>query len=119
MQISTEFNFIPNDLGTIAFLIPIKAINEHQIDKIKDYLQDWIIKVDKLCLFAYIFMFPKKFDKNDYDNLLHFLTIIVGIKVENIYFHVRGVNNDLDLDQLNINIMKNVRKNKINKIKEL
>ncbi len=90
-----------------SFLIPIQALTQRQIGMIKcSEKDDWFIILNDQCLFGYTFY--SKF------NMKLFLNNIVNLDKNYIYWDKTNIN--LDLHKINIEILLNKRKNKLDNI---
>jgi hypothetical protein len=111
-----------------SFLIPINALQEYQISMIEDHItvtehwnkyhegeeqycpmsERWSIEVNDKCLYGYTFM-------NNFD-MQFFLERIAMINEKYVFWGRSHGDNDLDLDELNREILKEERKDKLDNI---
>ena len=106
--------FVSNSSSS-SFLIPINALNYHQIKKIEEHYKDcdpsevWTIEVNDKCVFGYTFM--------DNFDMRYFLPEVVKVDKKYIYWGEDEV--DVDVDQINSEILQESRKDKLDNLEDL
>lgn len=113
--------------GASSFLIPINALNESQISLLKNHIQithsnineKWEIVVNDKCLYG--FTFCDNFDMYCY--IRNYVKLPVnfiywsGIDGNKLSMSADGYKSyELDLDKINQDIIRTIRRNKLNKI---
>lgn len=101
--------------NSTSFVIPINAVSDDQKTTIKKYIDSnfadkWIITITDKCIYGYTFFYNSEFKIFVYDEF----------KLNKKYIHWSDVShkiNDLDLDVLNLEVIKNERKDKLKNLK--
>lgn len=115
--------FVSNSSSS-SFLIPINALSENQLLMIQNLIdkinfEGWAIIINEKCIYGYTFM--------DNFDMHFFLNEEIKVKSQHIYWAgdegfediFSGNNNNLDLEKINKDIIKEERKDKLNELENL